>query len=449
MSTRAVVIGGGLAGTLVAAALNSRFDEIIVLERDALPAGAELRKCVPQAKHAHLLLSGGARVIDALIPGFLARVYAEGAHDLNAPGDLVAMTTAGWMPRRTGAQFLVGASRPLIDWVARDIVAKDPRVQVRDESPVTELIGDAKRVRGVRGPDGVIEADLVVDAAGRGTRAPKWLAELGAGAVRTEVIDSGLAYATRIFQAPAAARRDFPVITMQADSRGPGPGRGGAVQPIEGGRWIVTVSGTRGGEPPTTVDGYTDFVRSGPRHPILGDLIEHAEPLTEIYTSRSTANQRHRYDELELPEGFVALGDSVAAFNPVYGHGMSVAAHGAHVLRSVLAAGGSTRRAQRVICGIGVGAWDMAAGQDVHFPGVRGASPTRRDLARRAFVDRMSRTAVSRTRVYDAMVGAFMLAKPMSSLMAPGVLLDVLRGPIAPALTEPPLTADERRRAGL
>ncbi|MCP3804890.1 FAD-dependent oxidoreductase [Allokutzneria sp. A3M-2-11 16] len=449
MSTRVVVIGGGLAGMVTAAALRGRFDEIVVLERDKLPGGAEARKGVPQAVHAHLMLSGGARVIESLVPGFLDRMYAEGAHDANAPGDLVTMMTVGWMPRRRGSQFFVGASRVLLDWVVRDLVARDQRVRIHTESPVTELIGDARRVRGVRGPDGVLEADLVVDAAGRGTRAPKWLGELGVDEARTEVIDSGLAYSTRIFQAPEAARTRFPVINVQPDSRVPLPGRGGGLQPIEGGRWIVTVSGTRGGEPPTTVDGYTDFVNNQLRHPILGELIARAEPLTEVHASRSTANRRYRYDEVELPEGFVALGDSVAAFNPVYGHGMSIAAHGAFVLRAILAGGGSTREAQRAICKVGVGAWQMATGQDVHFPDVRGTRPGRLDLARRAYVDRMSLTAVSRPRVYDAMVGAFTLARPMSSLMAPGVLLDVLRGPIDPPLAGPPLSTDERRRAGL
>ncbi|MCP3804889.1 FAD-dependent oxidoreductase [Allokutzneria sp. A3M-2-11 16] len=448
MGTRVVVIGGGLAGMVTAAALRSRFDEVVVLERDKLPDGAEVRKGVPQARHAHLLVSGGARVIESLVPGFLDRMYAEGAHHVNAPGDLVTMVM-GWMPRRRGSQFLVASSRALLDWVMRDMVSRDPRVQIRSESPAHELIGDAKRVRGVRGPDGVLEADLVVDTAGRGSRAPKWLAELGAGDVRTEVIDSGLAYVTRVFQAPEAARTRFPIISMQADSHLPEPGRGGVLLPMEGGRWIVTLAGTRGGEPLATVDGYTDFATNRLRHPIMGELIARAEPLTDVYGTRTTSNQRYRYDELDVPEGFVALGDSVAAFNPVYGQGMSISAHSAFVLRGVLADGGSTRQAQRAISRITAGPWEMATGMDMHFPDVRGVQPTRLDRMRRAFADRMTLTAVSRQRVYEAMNATYMLAKPMSSMMAPGVLLDVLRGPIDPPLAEPPLTVDERRRAGL
>ncbi|SDM59310.1 2-polyprenyl-6-methoxyphenol hydroxylase [Allokutzneria albata] len=443
-----MVIGGGLAGMVTAAALRHRFDEVVLLERDKLPTGAEVRRGVPQARHAHLLVSGGARVVDSLVPGFLNRMLAEGAHRVNAPGDLVTMVV-GWMPRRAGSQFLLSSSRALLDWVLRDMVSRDPRVQIRAESPAVELIGDAKRVRGVRGPDGVLEADLVVDTAGRGSRTPKWLAELGVGKVRTEVIDSGLAYATRVFLAPEAARTRFPVVNVQANSRIPEPGRGGVLLPMENGRWIVTLAGTRGGEPPATVDGYTDFAMNRIRHPILGELIARAEPLTGVHGTRTTSNQRHRYDELDLPEGLVALGDSVSAFNPVYGHGMSISAHCAFVLRAVLADGGSTRQAQRAIFRIGAGPWGMATGMDMHFPNVRGVQPGPLDRLRRAYSDRMGLTAVSRPRVYDAMTATYMLAKPMASLMAPGVLLDVLRGPIDPPLAEPPLTTDERRRAGL
>ena len=46
--------------------------------------------------------------------------------------------------------------------------------------------------------------------------------------------------------------------------------------PIEGGRWIVTLSGTRGGEPATDEDGFLDFAR-GLRDPVVARLIESAD----------------------------------------------------------------------------------------------------------------------------------------------------------------------------
>ena len=53
---RAVVLGASLSGLLAARGLSEHFDEVVLLERDELPAGAALRKGTPHAVHAHGLL---------------------------------------------------------------------------------------------------------------------------------------------------------------------------------------------------------------------------------------------------------------------------------------------------------------------------------------------------------------------------------------------------------
>ncbi len=45
---RAVVVGAGFAGLAAAAALARRFEEVVVLERDELPASAVQRAGIPQ-----------------------------------------------------------------------------------------------------------------------------------------------------------------------------------------------------------------------------------------------------------------------------------------------------------------------------------------------------------------------------------------------------------------
>ncbi|MET0493312.1 MAG: hypothetical protein ABW000_09310 [Actinoplanes sp.] len=52
-----------------------------------------------------------------------------------------------------------------------------------------------------------------------------------------------------------------------------------------------------------------------------------AEPLGPVRVTNTTANRSRRYDRVrEWPAGLVALSDAVAAYHPVYGHGMSIAA---------------------------------------------------------------------------------------------------------------------------
>ena len=65
----AVVLGGSLAGLLAARALVGFADRVTVVERDVLPDGPEPRRNLPQARHVHVLWSGGARAVEELAPG--------------------------------------------------------------------------------------------------------------------------------------------------------------------------------------------------------------------------------------------------------------------------------------------------------------------------------------------------------------------------------------------
>jgi 2-polyprenyl-6-methoxyphenol hydroxylase-like FAD-dependent oxidoreductase len=66
LGTRAVVVGAGVAGLCAAAAVAPRYREVVIVERDELPAGASPRRGVPQGRHAHALLPGAG--LDHLNP---------------------------------------------------------------------------------------------------------------------------------------------------------------------------------------------------------------------------------------------------------------------------------------------------------------------------------------------------------------------------------------------
>jgi 2-polyprenyl-6-methoxyphenol hydroxylase-like FAD-dependent oxidoreductase len=53
LGERAIVVGGGLAGLSAARALSDRFRQVVILDRDELPDGANPRPGVPQGKHPH------------------------------------------------------------------------------------------------------------------------------------------------------------------------------------------------------------------------------------------------------------------------------------------------------------------------------------------------------------------------------------------------------------
>ncbi|MBW5483036.1 FAD-dependent oxidoreductase [Streptomyces bambusae] len=450
----AVIVGGGFSGMLAAAALADRTVRVTVVERDALPASPVPRRGLPQAHHAHLLWSGGARAVEELLPGTVERWLAAGARRIPLPTGLVSMSANGWLRRFPETQFLIACSRDLLDWTVREQVLRRPGVTVLERTELLGLEGDAERVTGVRireadGTRRVLAADLVVDASGRGSRAPRLLQQLGAGPVHSEEVDSGLVYASRIFQAPQGTD-GYPVVNVQSDPRVPVPGQTATIVPVEGGRWLVTLSGTRGGQPSGDTDRFEAFAR-GVRHPVVGELISRAEPLTDVVVTRATVNRRNFLERAALwPEGFVVVGDAVATYNPVYGHGMSVAAQGVLALRTELrarglAAPGFARRVQRAVAGPVATAWDLATAQDILYPGARGRPPGRMSVALRRYVDRLMLTATSRPLVSKAMFDVMTLSAPASTLLRPEVALAVARGPRRLPLHEPPLTERERR----
>ena len=75
----AVVIGASMGGLLAARSLTEAYERVTIVDRDALPAGVQGRRAVPQGRHAHALLPHGQACLDALLPGFSAELVAAGA----------------------------------------------------------------------------------------------------------------------------------------------------------------------------------------------------------------------------------------------------------------------------------------------------------------------------------------------------------------------------------
>lgn len=456
----AVVLGGSHSGMLAARALADVADRVVVVERDALPAAPGPRKGLPQARHAHMLWSGGARAMEELLPGITGALRKAGANRLPVTTDVVALGTRGWFRRWAESHHVILAGRDLLDATVRARVLADRRIELVERAEAVGLTGTDAAVTGVRirpgdGPERTLDADLVVDASGRGSQAARWLTALGLPLAERREVDAGLAYASRLYLAPAAARDDFPVINVQPDRRDGGPGRAGFLLPIEEGRWIVTLCGTRGGRPSPENDDFVRFAREELRHPVIGELLEQADPLSDVAFTRTTVNRRHFYERMPVwPANFAVLGDALAAFNPVYGHGLAVAAQSALLLRDTVrrhgwAAPGLSRLIQKAVSRPVGAAWDLAIGQDVFYPGATEQGPTLRDRLVTAYVDRLMYTATGNGRIARRVTDVTSLERGAGVLLTPSVLVAAAVGPLKPALTAPPLTPEERKAAGL
>ncbi|MFJ4678018.1 MULTISPECIES: NAD(P)/FAD-dependent oxidoreductase [unclassified Kitasatospora] len=432
----AVVIGGGLAGCLAAWALHGVAERVVVVERDRYPDGVDFRPGVPQAKHGHLLLEAGQRTIDELLPGALAELLAAGATRVPLSGGLRWLTSAGWLAPYDSDLAVLTCSRPLIDQVVLERVRAAPNVEFRTGTEVIGLLGDRHAVTGVqvnrRGRHGeeteAIPAELVVDAAGRATRAAKWLSVLGAPAVPRDRVDAGVSYATRFYHRPADAPADSAVYLQ---SHAPDQGRFGVLLPVEGERWIVGMGGMRGFEPslqPEEFEKQLGLLRD----PVIAETVIGAKP-TGPARGFVPGPSVWRHYERSATHGFLALGDASCTFNPVYGQGMTVAALAARALRDAVHHRGdlghaAVRETRDAIAGVTRNPWQMAAGEDVRFAGTTGGPSGLQVRVQQRMLDRVLARAVTDARVAGAFHRVAAMVEPPTLLFRPSVLGPVLFG---------------------
>ncbi|MFJ3221547.1 NAD(P)/FAD-dependent oxidoreductase [Kitasatospora sp. NPDC086801] len=439
MST-ALVLGGGLAGTLAAAALAPHARNVTVLEQDVLPVLPGPRRGLPQGEFSHILLGGGADAVEAVLPGTLDALLTAGAHYRSIPAGLLMRLGPGWLQGFDSPAYLIACSRHLLDHVVRRRLRELANVTVRERTSVLGLVGGPGRIVGVHieNPDGsreTLRADLVVDATGRRSRAPEWLRALGVDGLCEETVDAGLAYAARVFETPGG-NEGFPVVSIVPVPGRGRPGRGATIIPIEDGRWIVTLSGTRGGEPARGEREFHDFLKALD-HPVVHDLARAARPLGPIRTCHGTLNRRRRYECYEGGSlaGFAATGDAVAALNPVYGHGMTVAAQCAAAIRAALDSEGLypgvSALIQRRIARVVDTPWDMAKDQDEGFPDALSSHPAPAAgpaaVFTRWYTRRVLGAALTDPAVSAAYFEVFSLAARPARLARPAVALGALR----------------------
>jgi flavin-dependent dehydrogenase len=309
-----------------------------------------------------------------------------------------------------------------------DVMAADRRISFLTGVEATGLLPAGDGVGGVRyrtrgagdaARDGELAADLVVDAAGRDSRLPGWLAALGYPAPEETVVDARLGYATRYYRPLPSFTADW-LYLLVGD---PVPGtRAALISTVEGGQWIVTLVGFAGDVPPVDDDGFTAFAVSLPT-PEVARALANAEPTSPIVGFRNTVNRLRHYERLaRWPDGLVALGDAVCTFNPIYGQGMSVAALSARLLGESVAGArrGFERGFQRRLARALRDPWTMATGQDRPYLSV--TAPQRRIVrAKQWYADRVIRASVVDERVHTAFVEVVHMVRPLSALTRPAL----------------------------
>lgn len=409
---RAVVLGASLAGLLAARVLSEHFAEVVLLERDELPAGAQPRKGTPHAVQPHGLLARGRQVLEQLFPGFTEAMVARGG----LLGDMTAEVGFEANGERfaachAGLQAL-GASRLAIEAELRARVLALPGVRAVTGVQVLEprhqagdLLGRVVAAQYAElddpAPMHELAADLVVDCTGRGSHAPQWLRDWGYAPPTEERVHIGICYTSAYFKRTggcAIGAGIDKVATFGAVTNAqPRPGVLIAQEPDASGtpRWVAGVGGFRGDHAPATLQAMREraLAIGGPE---LIKVTHEGEPIGEPMRYQMPHSQRRRYERLtRVPEGFVAMGDAITSFNPIYGQGMTVAACEALVLHEQIERGlsGLGPRFFRAAARLIDTPWQLAVGGDLSIDAVPGDRPLPVRVVN-AYVARVYRAAV-------------------------------------------------------
>ncbi len=424
--TSAVVVGASVAGLLSARVLSDLVDDVLVLERERLPEEPVARGHVPQGRHLHLLLTGGLQLMAEWFPGIDDELVAEGAVRVDG-GRAWFYQSGGYRAQGHWGPPVVSMTRPLLEQVLRRRVQALGNVALKDGVLVDGVEVSDGRVTGVVVDGALHSADLVVDCSGRSSRIAHRLEASGVLVPPVDRVHIDCAYTSGFLPRSAG---DADGSAFICGTSPPASFRAGAVLPVEGDRWMVTLAGVHGDAPGATEADVLAFAHSLPS-PVVGQLVAGLGPLSAVSTYRYPSSRRRRYEQVaSLLPGFVTLGDAACSFNPIYGQGMSCAAQQAAALGAVVRDVGVGsdelprlfhRRAARIIDA----PWAIAVGADFLHPDTVGPKARGTDLVN-GYVQRVIRGTHSSVRLARSFNLVLNLVEPTSALMRPSVLAGVL-----------------------
>ena len=435
LGKRAVVIGAGMGGLTAAGALAQYFERVDILERDRLTSTVGSRSGTPQDRHPHGLLAGGLRALDQIFPGFKSDLAAAGAVPVSFAREVqFERPDVGVLPKRDFGISVLCATRPLIELVLRRRAEAVANIALRPASRVTEIVpaaggAGASGVQFVNGSgcSETLDADLVVDASGRGAPTLTLLAALGWDRPQMTEIGVDISYATVVVEIPRTATTDWKAVLTLPDP--PHLGLHAVLVPMEDGRWIVAIADHSATAWIETWDAFLEASRSLIT-PTVHNALRYAQPSEGIRHYRFPVSTWKHFERLSrLPRGVLPVADAFCRFNPIHGQGMSSAAKQARLLQIVLP---RTVADPDPIAAVQAGfmaevasvletPWTMSTSADLAFPQTRGERPDDFAEAQR-FEATLFRAAVADPVVHRTMIEVAQLLQSHHRLQEPDMM---------------------------
>jgi len=435
LGQRAVVIGAGMGGLATAGALARYFDGIEILERDGLTASAGSRSGTPQDRHPHGLLAGGLRALDQIFPGYKRDLAAAGAVPVSFARDVqFEHPDVGVLPKRDFGIPVLCATRPLIELVLRRRAETLANIALRPASRVIGIVPSAggAGMRGVQFVNGsgrweTLDADLVVDASGRGAPTLTLLDALCWDRPQMTEIGVDISYATAVVEIPPDATTEWKAVLTLPDP--PHLALHAIIVPTEDGRWITAIADHSA---TAWIETWGAFLEASRLliTPTVYNALRYAQPPEGIRHYRFPVSTWKHFERLpRLPRGVLPVADALCRFNPIHGQGMSSAAKQARLLQDVLSRAAASPDPiaalqsgfMSEVASVLETPWMMSTSADLAFPQTRGERPDNFTEARE-FEAALFRAAVADPVVHRAMTEVAQLLQPHQRLQEPDIM---------------------------
>ena len=338
-----IVVGGGVAGLATALFVARSGGSVLLLEGDTHPAPPDVQHSLSAWQRPGVPQLGQGHSIHGLARSTLMECAPDVLRDLLAVGVVERRFLPDPHARGTGVAdedvAALQVRRAVFEWVLRAAVEREPGVELRLGAHVTGLAPTVhgRGARGVvLGEREIVEAPWVVDASGRRSALPRWLAVLGAPPPVEHAQDSAKQCYARHFRLRPG--QPTPSGNWWFGTHGDLGFMRYSLLVEDAGHFVVTFNTPPSDHELRCLRDDAVWLRAARMFEPLEEWLSAADPASRVFTMGGMHNRLRDFGAAgaEPIAGVIPIGDALCQTNPAHGWGVSIALHQARTVALAL-----------------------------------------------------------------------------------------------------------------